>query len=266
MTVNNWPIGVFDSGVGGLTVLKALRRRLPKEDFVYLGDTARLPYGTKSPQTVNRYALQASSKLVEQKIKALVVACNTASSFALDILAKAYDSIPVYGVVEPGADAACRIADDTGILILATESTVLGGAYQKSILGKIPELPVYARACPLWVTLAEQGLYDENLASLLIEHYFEGFGGDGPKTVLLGCTHFPILLPLIDKVMAGRFAVVDSAKTTAESVANQLETENLLNIEGGHVSFMATDGIERFGRIGKRFLGEEVGNVLKVDL
>jgi len=252
--------------MGGLTVLKSLRSRLPREDFVYLGDTARLPYGTKSAQTVNRYALQASSKLVERKIKALVVACNTASSFALDILAEAYRSIPVYGVVEPGAAAASKVANHTGILILATESTVLGGAYQKSILAKNPRLPIYARACPLWVTLAEQGLDDESLACRLIEHYFEGFRGDGPTTVLLGCTHFPILLPFFDRVVDNRFTIVDSAKTTAESVASELEIKDLLNVEGGSVSFMATDGIERFGRIGERFLGEKVSNVLKVDL
>jgi len=252
--------------MGGLTVLKSLRSRLPKEDFVYLGDTARLPYGTKSSQTVNRYALQASSKLVESKIKALVVACNTASSFALDMLANAYRSIPVYGVVEPGAAAACKIADHTGILILATESTVQGGAYQESILAKTPRLPVYARACPLWVTLAEQGLDDESLASRLVEHYFEGFKGDGPTTVLLGCTHFPILLPFFDRVVDDRFTIVDSAETSADSVANELESKGLLNVEGGSVSFMATDGIERFCRIGERFLGEDVSNVLKVDL
>ncbi len=252
--------------MGGLTVLKSLRRRLPKEDFVYLGDTARLPYGTKSPATINQYALQASSKLVDREIKALVVACNTASSFALDILAKAYRSIPVYGVVEAGVDAVCEIADHTGVLILATESTVLGGAYQKSILAKKPRVPIYARACPLWVTLAEQGLYDENLASRLIEHYFEGFDNDGPTTVLLGCTHFPILLPMLQQLVDDRFAIVDSAETTARRVADKLEVAGLLNVEGGSVSFMATDGIERFARIGERFLGEDVSNIVKVDL
>ena len=252
--------------MGGLTVLRSLRSHLPLEDFVYLGDTARLPYGTKSSETVSRYAMQAAGKLLENEIKALVVACNTASSFSLRTLIEAYAPIPIYGVIEPGAIKACQDADSTGILILATESTVFGGAYQRSILNKKPEIPVYARACSLWVTLAEQGLDDRELAFKVIEHYFLGFIDDGPMTVLLGCTHFPILTPLIKQVLGDRFIVVDSAETTAQSIAADLTATGCLNDSGGNMMFLATDSTRRFQKIGKRFLGEDLKDVIKVDL
>ena len=252
--------------MGGLTVLKALRNNMPKEDFIYLGDTARLPYGTKSESTINRYALQASRLLVEQDIKALVVACNTASSFSLEALVEAYFPLPVYGVIEPGAEAACAVADETGILVLATESTVRAGAYQRLILQKKTNIPVFARACPLWVTLAEQGLTDRELTNHLIEYYLQGFSLHRPKTLLLGCTHFPLLLPALRQICGGEWAILDSAETTAVQVKRELKSRSLLKDQGGGVRYMATDGVERFARIGRQFMGEDLHEVVRVDL
>ena len=151
------PIGVFDSGMGGLTVLRALQAAMPGESFIYLGDSARLPYGNKTTETVQEYALQASAALVERGIKALVIACNTASAAALPLLVKTYAPLPVFGVIEPGAQAAASAAADAEVLVLATEGTVMDGTYQRALLAANPDLSVYARACPLWVTLAEQG-------------------------------------------------------------------------------------------------------------
>ena len=266
MGAEKLPIGVFDSGMGGLTVLKELCQRLPDEDFIYLGDTARLPYGTKSPQTVYNYARRAANKLMKMKVKALVIACNTAASCSLGELASVYHPVPVFGVIEPGAAKACEQVDASGILVLATEATVSGGAYQRSILSKNPELPVFARACPLGVTLAEQRQQDDHITWTLIEYYLQGFIGEGPKTILLGCTHFPLFTPLIREILGEGYRVVDSAVTTANHVANELELEGLLNSNGGEITFMATDGLGRFSRIGKQFLNMELVNVSEVDL
>ena len=266
MSTEELPIGVFDSGMGGLTVLKELCQRLPDEDFIYLGDTARLPYGTKSPQTVHKYSMQAADKLMQMKVKALVIACNTAASFSLDKLAIALHPTPVYGVIEPGAEKACEKVDASGILVLATEGTVSGGAYQRSILSKNPEAPVYARACPLWVTLAEQRQQDDYITRSLIEYYLQGFIGKGPSTVLLGCTHFPLFAAFIREMLGEGYRVVDSAVTTASYVASELELKGLLNSNGGEISFMATDGLGRFSRVGEQFLSTKIVNVSEVDL
>ena len=196
MTQDTAPVGVFDSGMGGLTVLRALEAALPGESFIYLGDTARLPYGSKSPGTVARYALQASEILVERGIRALVVACNTASAFALDALVERHPELPVFGVVEPGALAAAQAPAGASVLVLATESTVAGGAYQKAILRLRPDLKVHARACPLLVALAEEGEHSGEFCERVIGRYLHGHVAGGsvsqPATVVLGCTHFPV--------------------------------------------------------------------------
>ncbi len=242
--------------MGGLTVLAELRRQLPGERFIYLGDTARLPYGTKSPDTVVRYATQASDQLVERGVKALVVACNTASAFALDHLAEHFAPLPVYGVVEPGAAAAAREADASGVLVLATESTIQGGAYQRALTALAPRLPVFGRACPLWVTLAEQGPQDRALTEPVLAHYVSGFVANGPRTVLLGCTHFPVFREALATVLPTDARIVDSARTTAAAVAAELRAHELLNTDGsGQCRYLATDGVARFQRVGSYFLG-----------
>jgi glutamate racemase len=256
------PIGVFDSGVGGLTVLRALVERLPGEDFVYLGDTARLPYGTKSPGSIRQYSLQAARQLHERGVKCLVVACNTASAVALDALTHEFDPVPVIGVVEPGAAAACQATRAGRIAVLATESTVRGGAYQQAIARRRPDAVVTARACALFVALAEEGWTDGAIVEGVIHRYLDevfvaGADDSHPDTLVLGCTHFPVLAPALRKVLGPGVAIVDSAATTAAALAAALAARGLLRHDRriGSVKLLATDGPERFARVGAVFLG-----------
>ena len=258
--------------MGGLTVLSQLRQTLPAEDFLYLGDTARLPYGTKSPSTVRRYAGLAAAKLVERGVKALVIACNTASAFALDELRRQFAPLPVYGVVKPGAAAAIAAADASGVLVLATESTIAGGAYQRELTAAAPTLPVYGRACPMWVALAEQGPAPDELTRAVLGHDLRGFLNCGPMTVLLGCTHFPVFTKQLQQLVAGsrRVTIVDSAATTAAVVAAD-ELERVKSVPRSKQCrrdcwFLATDGARRFRQVGQHFLGEPVERVEIVDL
>ena len=272
------PIGVFDSGIGGLTVLKALGAEIPGETFIYLGDTARLPYGTKTAETVARYAVQAAQKLASFDIKALVVACNTASALGLNAIREKLGDLPVIGVIEPGADAACRVSRSGHIAVIATESTVRGGAYQEAIQRRRPDAKVSARAAQLFVALAEEGLHEGPIAESVAHHYLDSvFDPPGavpgvssaPDTLVLGCTHFPMLAGAIRAAVGSGIRVVDSAATTAKVVRDQLATARLLGGTGRTmVRFLATDGAERFARVGTRFLGQTLSaeNVELVDL
>lgn len=255
--------------MGGLTVLAALQQRLPNESFLYLGDTARLPYGTKSPATVQRYAEQAAALLLQRGVKAVVVACNTASGLALAHLQTKLAPVPVFGVVEPGAEAAAAAAEAAPVLVVATESTVRGGAYQRALLQRNPGLQVYARACPLWVTLAEQGPGEAPLIPHVLEHDLRGFlNGPAPvQTLLLGCTHFPVFAATL-RQRYPQVTVVDSASTTAAQVQTQLQALGLLDNDdkASQVHFLATDGGDRFRRVGSYFLGHAVPAVEVVDL
>ena len=267
-------MGVFDSGVGGLTVLRALTAALPQEDFLYLGDTARLPYGTKSPESIRRYALQAAALLRERGVKCLVVACNTASAVALDELAAEFAPVPVLGVVEPGAAAACLATRSGNIAVVATESTVRGGAYQAAIRRRRPDAEVTARACPLFVALAEEGWTDGPVVEAVVHRYLDDlFAGDGPHpdTLVLGCTHFPVLSAAIRRVLGRQVAIVDSAETTAAALAVVLDQAGLrrpAGRPGGRIALLATDSAERFARVGGIFLGRPLqpGDVEVVDL
>jgi glutamate racemase len=269
-------IGVFDSGVGGLTVLKSLLERLPHEDFVYLGDTARLPYGTKSAGSIRQYALQAARQLHARGVKCLVVACNTATAIALDALAQEFAPVPVIGVLEPGAAAACRATRSGAIAVLATESTVRGGAYQAAIARRLPGAAVTMRACPLFVALAEEGWIDGPVVEAVIHRYLDDvFGphaqGPRPDTLLLGCTHFPVLAPALARVLGPGIAIVDSAATTATALDEVLVVRGLARTADGRpgrVRLLATDGAERFARVGAVFLGRplEARDVEVVDL
>jgi len=276
--LNSAPIGVFDSGVGGLTVLKSLGSELPGETFIYLGDTARLPYGTKSPETVARYAVQAAEKLREYGIKALVVACNTASAVGLPAVRERMEGIPVIGVIEPGADAACRTSKSGHIAVIATEGTVRGGAYQEAIQRRRPDARVSARSAQVLVALAEEGMHEGPIAEGVAHHYLDSIfdppgalpGTDSaPDTLVLGCTHFPMLAGAIRKAVGPSVRIVDSAATTAKSVREQLAGARLLTVSGKTmVRFLATDSAERFARVGTRFLGQTLSpeNVELVDL
>jgi glutamate racemase len=254
------PIGVFDSGIGGLTVLAALMQALPHERFVYLGDTARLPYGTKSAQTVARYAVQAAQALVEQGVKCLVVACNTAAAVGLDAVRARAGRLPVIGVIDPGAQAACAATRSGHIAVIATEATVRGGAYQQAILQRRAAARVVQLPTQLLVALAEEGLVEGPLAAGVVRHYLGPlFAQDPPDTLVLGCTHFPPLAPTIRQVVGPQVRIVDSALTTAAAVREQLLAAGMARSAGARsVQFLATDGAERFARVGGRFLGRAI--------
>jgi glutamate racemase len=251
------PIGVFDSGVGGLTVLKALRSAMPAENFIYLGDTARLPYGTKSAETVVRYSLQCAAALLERRIRCLVVACNTASASALEVLRRHYPTLPVIGVIEPGAEAAVAASVSQHIAVIATEGTIDGGAYRIAIHRLNPAVRVTSRACSLFVSMAEEGWTDGPIAEAVARRYLDPIfhTDDAPDTLVLGCTHFPALAAAIRAVLPSGVKVVDSAATTAAAVRSQIAASAAPGAYGT-VSWLATDGAARFARVGSAFLGE----------
>jgi len=258
-THNELPIGIFDSGVGGLTVLKAIRDALPGENLVYLGDTARLPYGTKSPASIERYATQAAARLQEQGIKLLVVACNTASAVALDALRAQLDPIPVVGVVDPGATAAVTARPGGTHLVLATEATVKLGAYRRAIEMKDPQAEVREQACEMLVSLAEEGWSGDDIARAIVQRYLDEAGGPA-DTIILGCTHFPLLKDTISDVAGDDTSLVDSASTTADVVRAALEAGGAVRAGGepGSLRLLATDGATRFARVGGQFLGHDL--------
>jgi glutamate racemase len=253
------PVGVFDSGVGGLTVLRALVAALPNEDFLYLGDTARLPYGTKSPQTVARYSVRAAEALVERGIKLLVVACNTASASALPALRERFPDLPVIGVIEPGARAACDSSTSGRIAVLATEGTVKGGAYPDAILAIRPDAHVTQIAAQVFVALAEEGWSEGEAVDAVTQRYLAHLDAR-VDTVVLGCTHFPLLAGAIGRQVGPTRKVVDSAATTAGATAAQLSARGLVSSAArpGQVRLLATDSPERFARVGQRFLGASI--------
>lgn len=267
------PIGVFDSGMGGLTVLRALAARLPDEHFVYLGDTARLPYGTKGPNTVRSYALQATHLLLGEDVKMVVIACNTASAVALEALQDALAPVPVIGVIEPGARAGVAATRNKRIAVLATESTVKGGAYARAIRRIMADAHVEQLACQVFVALAEEGWADTRATTAAVEDYLKPLFArtDAPDTLVLGCTHFPVLAAAIQRHVGGAITLVDSAQTTAAVVAETLANSTLQADNNGQprtVRFFATDSPERFARIGAIFFGRDIdeGDVTLVDL
>ncbi len=254
------PIGVFDSGVGGLTVLKAIRQKLPSENLLYLGDTARLPYGTKSAASVLRYAMQAAAHLQSRDIKMLVVACNTASAVAIDDLKRALHPLPVLGVVEPGANAATESRPGGRHLVLATEATVALAAYGNEIRRLDPAAKVTELACEMLVALAEEGWTSGQVPESIVRRYLRGSlqapAAERPNSVILGCTHFPLLRECIRDVIGDDLSIVDSAGTTAVAVDHFLrELDIQKESPNGSTKLLATDGARRFARVGGAFLG-----------
>jgi glutamate racemase len=259
------PIGVFDSGVGGLTVLQEIRKRLPGEDYLYLGDTARLPYGSKSPATVQRYALNAARHLVERGIKLLVVACNTASSYALDEVAAACP-VPVVGVVEPGVRAALA-SSVRRIGIIGTEGTVRSEAYQRALRRAEPKVMIEAAACPLFVPLAEEGWSDHPVTDLVAEHYLRPLLDRGIEALILGCTHYPLLRPSLERVVGPSLRLIDSATSVAATVV--IEHGGMMDTwygEEGVVRLQLTDASDRFLAITRRILGRDPEHLEVVDI
>jgi len=257
------PIAIFDSGIGGLTVLAALRQRLPGEDFVYLGDTARLPYGTKSSDTVTRYTLRAAQLLAAYHPKLLVVACNTASAAALPELEGAFP-VPVLGVVEPGARAAAaRTSGRVGVI--GTESTIASGAYPRALKALRPSLEVLLQPCPLFVPLAEEGWFDHPVTREVARIYLEPLVAAGIDTLVLGCTHYPLLIPAIAEVVGERVLLVDSGRVVAEEVATRLGA-TATGAPAGSTRILVTDAAPRFLRLARFILGEGVASLELVDL
>lgn len=261
-------IGVFDSGVGGLTVLKVLMKRLPLESTVYLGDTARVPYGTKSGEVVTRYSLANAQLLVEHDIKLLVVACNTASAVALPALRAALP-IPVVGVIEPGARAAAEATRSGRVAVIGTHGTIASGAYQAALEQARPGLEVHTRACPLFVPLAEEGWLEGEVPRLVASEYLShGLLENGVDTLVLGCTHYPLLSSIIATVVGQAVTLVDSATATAEAVARALQSLDLLETNEGppQRTYLVTDTPSRFIEVGQRFLGQPLSGARQVDL
>jgi glutamate racemase len=260
----NLPIGIFDSGVGGLTVYRALHEHLPNEHFVYLGDTARVPYGTKSLATVERYAVENAQFLAARGIKLLVVACNTASALALPAIRQAL-SVEVVGVIGPGARAAVVVENGKRIGVIATESTVQSGAYTKAIQKASANAVVIERACPLFVPLAEEGWADADVARTVAETYLKDLRSR-IDTLVLGCTHYPILKQVIQDTVGDQITLIDSGEATAREVKSLLKAKELARMASGTGAlerqlcddldhFYVTDAAERFARVAERFLG-----------
>ena len=265
MQVNSGPIGIFDSGVGGLTVLKALRERMPGEQYLYLGDTARLPYGTKTSDTVRRYALNAAAHLNHYQIKLLVVACNTASSFALDEVAAA-SPVPVVGVVQPGVRTALQSGADR-VGVIGTEGTIRSAAYQTALTGLGPGVEVRALPCPLFVPLAEEGWGDHPVTDQIARHYLTPLLEWGAQTLILGCTHYPLLRPSLHRVVGPNVHLVDSASAVAEAVVtDHAELIDTSHGSRGDVHIQLTDASERFLRIATAILGREPEHLDVVDI
>lgn len=264
--MNAAPLGVFDSGIGGLTVARALFERLPRESVIYFGDTARVPYGPKSPDTVRRYSGEILAYLLRRGVKAVVVACNTSTAHALDYL-KQQSPVPMVGVIEPGARAAVAATKTGAIGVIGTAGTIASGAYERAIKALRPDARVHARACPLFVPLVEEGWFDHPAAELIAREYLEPLGRAGVDVLVLGCTHYPLLKPLLARVMGPGVTLVDSAEETAKVVAEELAARGLLAKSGSHDhTFVVSDDEPHFRKVGARFLGEKLKKVEVVPL
>jgi glutamate racemase len=264
-------IGIFDSGLGGLTVARAIADCLPRERLLYLGDTARVPYGTRSPETVLRYARGCARHLTRHGIKLLVVACNTVSAVALDMLRAELD-IPVLGVIEPGAQAAVESSPRGRIGVLATRGTVASGAYVRAVGSLDSRAEVFALPAPLLVPLAEEGWTYGEVPERILDRYLEGLSVHAVDTIVLGCTHYPLFRPLIDqraRALCGTATVVDSAQATAVQLKAFLEARQLGRCgAAGELALYVTDMPDRFAEVAGRFLGRSLAglNVEQVDL
>jgi glutamate racemase len=255
------PIGVFDSGLGGLTVAHEIMRQLPHESLIYFGDTARVPYGPKSPDTVRRYSREISAFLIEQGVKAIVVACNTATAHALPTLRDELP-VPVIGVVEPGARAAVRATRTGHIGVIGTAGTIRSQAYVRAIQAESPDVRVTARACPLFVPIVEEGWTNHEAAHLIAEEYLAPFVKDPIDTLVLGCTHYPLLKPVIGEIVGRSVRLIDSAEETALDARRMLAANDMAATDGdAEYRFIASDDPQQFLTLGRRFLGSAIERV-----
>jgi glutamate racemase len=265
--VNPAPIGIFDSGIGGLTVTHSIFERLPHESTIYFGDTARVPYGPKSPDTVRRYSLEILHWLLGQGVKLVVIACNTSTAHALQAL-RSESPVPVIGVIEPGATAAVSATHGGPIGVIGTAGTIASNAYAKAIHALQPDARVEQIACPLFVPLVEEGWFEHAAAQLIAEEYLGPLRQAGIDALVLGCTHYPLLKPLLGRVMGPQVKLIDSAQETARVVAAALKEKRLEAASGAPVThrFVVSDDEARFRVVGSRFLGERLGKAEVVAL
>jgi glutamate racemase len=266
MSTTRQPIGVFDSGLGGLTVVKSLIEHLPSESIIYFGDTARVPYGTKSKSTIVKFSLENVEFLLRFDVKCIVIACNTSSSWALPTLRK-YFKVPIVGVIRPGAMAAARQTRNKRIGVIGTTATIRSGAYEAAIHRIDPAITVFSRSCPLFVPLVEEGWRNDDIAVQVARRYLEPMRRQRIDTLILGCTHYPLLSGAIRKVMGPGVALVDSGRQTASEVREVLSDADTLSISQGtpRYRFFVTDEPQHFIGVGHRFLGQLVGSVERVN-
>ena len=262
---NSQPIGVFDSGIGGMTVVRALTHHLPHENIIYFGDTARVPYGPKSPQVVREYALQDTDVLLQHNVKLIVIACNTVSAVALDVVQKRA-KVPVVGVILPGAEAAVRATKNRRIGVIGTVGTIFSNAYTNAIRQLDSGIKVFGLPCPLFVSLAEEGWTDHKATELIAKEYLFPLTLEKIDTLVLGCTHYPILRDVIGKVLHQSVTLIDSGEATAVVVKNMLSDMNLSNASTlkPNLQFFVSDVPHKFTEIGERFLGTKLGKVQRV--
>lgn len=259
------PIGVFDSGVGGLTVVKRLMKEMPDEDIIYFGDTARVPYGTKSPSTIKKFSIENVLFLLNFNVKLIIIACNTSSAIGLPFLSR-YFSVPVIGVIKPGAKAAIRSTRNGRVGVIGTAATISSKAYENEIKALSPRIKVYSRSCPLFVPLAEEGWTDNGIVDIAARKYLAGLKDREIDTLVLGCTHYPLLKPAIQRVMGRSVKLVDSAEETAKEARNLLEECGLKypSRRAASSRFYVSDAPDKFLTIAKRFLGKDVKNAEQV--
>ncbi len=257
------PIGIFDSGVGGLTVFKAIRKAFPEEDLIYFGDTARVPYGPKSPSTIVEYSVQNARFLLQQGIKTLIVACNTSSSVAIPKLQE-LTKVPIIGVIDPGSEVAVRCTQNGRIGVIGTEGTIRSNAYSKAIKHRLPEAEVFSTACPLFVSIVEEGWQDHPIAYDVVAQYLYPLLDKGIDTLVLGCTHYPLLSHVIKKYLGDTVKLVDSADAITEYLTSLLPPEH--DIVPGKDSFFVSDNEDKFATIASRILEHNLGILKRVRL
>jgi glutamate racemase len=265
--MNSAPIGIFDSGIGGLTVARAVYECLPHESTVYFGDTARVPYGPKSPETVRRYSIEILEWMLRQGVKAVVVACNTSTAHALEAL-QTHSPVPVIGVIEPGARAAAAASADGPIGVIGTAGTIASNAYARAIQRARTDARVEQKPCPLFVPLVEEGWFEHPAAELIAREYLEPLRQARVDTLVLGCTHYPLLKPLLQRVMGPDVRLIDSGQETAAAVAQALAAASLSAPAGASAThrFAVSDDEARFRQVGARFIGERLGRAEVVPL
>ena len=256
------PIGVFDSGIGGLTVVRAIIEQMPSENIIYFGDTARVPYGVKSPETISGYATEITEFLLQQKVKVLIIACNTMAAVAYEAI-KALSSVPILDVVDAGARTAAAHTRNKYVGVIGTPATIDSNAYTRAINTHDPKIKVFSQPCPLFVPLVEEGWLDHQVTRLTAQEYLSPVVAQNIDTLVLGCTHYPLLKPVLQEIMGNYVTLVDSAQAITEQAGELLERQNLRNDQQKppEYRFYVTDVPFRFKEIGERFLGRALSNV-----